>query len=76
MAELLKIEKGIPLPKNANERAVTLRKTINNLQVGDSFLMRASSLGAIYDYGKPLGFKFSTRKTEEDPKIIRVWRRA
>ncbi len=75
MAELMKIEKNIPIPASTAGRPAALRSAIESMDIGDSFLMKAGSVAALYSYAKPTGRKFTTRKTD-DPKLIRVWRRA
>ncbi len=74
MAELLKIEKNIPMPAGMSKRA-EMRRVVEAMDIGDSFVMKAGSISSLYLYGKPLGRKFTTRKTD-NPKLIRVWRRA
>jgi hypothetical protein len=71
----LKIESGIPMPKQGGSQGNTVQQTLRNLGVGDSFLYpkaKRSSLGSMYV--RVPGAKFATRSV--DANTIRVWRTA
>ena len=69
--EILEIEKGSVLPKPRMVYAYPHEE----MEVGDSFVVRAVSLQVVcnanYRTGKKLGRKFVARKIEDG---VRVWR--
>lgn len=70
----VKIDQGIPIP-NAGCGHGRKRYPWDKMEVGDSFLHESEKPSSVSGQasmaGSRLGFKFSTRKTEEG---YRVWR--
>lgn len=70
------IEKGVPIPPAAIGRKTKgqLRLSLEAMEVGDSFVLHGKGIslnGAVYNIGKAIGRKFTTRKIGND---VRVWR--
>lgn len=69
MISNVEVESGVPLPVERR------RYPYAQMQVGDSFVVRAVSLQVVcnanYRTGKKLGRKFVARKVEDG---VRVWR--
>ena len=74
MAELLKIEKNIPIPVKQGVSYSQVRALLLAMDVGDSFLIKRGSISSVYGYGKPLGFKFKILQVAGSEKLARVWR--
>ena len=74
MAELLKIEKNIPIPVKQVASYSAVRDLLPTMDVGDSFLIKRGSISSVYGHGKPLGFKFNIRQVAGSEKLVRVWR--
>ena len=74
---MIEIEKGIPLPSKpvTREGGCKPKYPFQAMEVGDSFEVKAppkSFVNIVAVYGKKLGVKFTTRKTEGGRRVWRV----
>lgn len=73
--EMIEIEKGVPVPTEEGKRAKRSKYPFAMMEVGDSFeVVNApkSFLVTVHVNGKRLGYKFTTRKTENGRRVWRI----
>lgn len=68
---MIKIEKGIPMPKLKNEKGGFI-EALKSMKVGDSFIDPHKSVSNVHVYARMAGIKIATRTMPDKTK--RVWR--
>ena len=66
------IEAGVPMPSSRDKGLVA---TVKRMKVGDSVVIKHTSISALYVIGKREGFKFVTSKDKQyaPAGFVRVW---
>jgi hypothetical protein len=66
----MKIEKGIPIPKESPQSAKKYN-FLKSMEVGDSVIMNTEERNRLFSYGRFHQYKFISRKTGNG--TLRVW---
>ncbi len=72
--DMLPIEKGVPMPQGQMARNV-VKNTLLAMAVGDSFVVKATSVATVYARAKELGIRIRVAELA-DRSGSRVWRLA
>jgi hypothetical protein len=68
---MFKIEKSVPIPMKTNQRTKALKKLVDKMKPGDSFLVPKDDAMGIRNSLNTLRVKFCSRK--EGEKHFRFW---
>lgn len=72
-AELLPIEKDVPMPERKHLRRNVIKNTLLALKPGESFVVRGKSVSTVYARAKDLGINVLIAEFP-DKSAARVWR--
>ena len=73
---MLKIEKGVPLPKRGADQRGEIRLALEQMEVGDSVVIPTHMRQITHQAAKAAGVEIATRTINKETQDMRVWRTA
>lgn len=71
MKSIVKIERGMPIPRQAGVKQSAWSQVLKSMKVGDSFIWTGKSVSNLYLYARLAGIKITVR---EESGHKRAWR--